>query len=77
MRLTPKERITLLYVALGYSDKEICQKMNISYSTVRTYIERGVLKMCARNRTHAALKYITKESPEVYLKTLEGLKEVL
>jgi len=77
MKLTPQEKMTLYYIILGYSDKEIAQKMNIKYCTVRTYLDRGVLKMAARNKIHAAFKYILTLSPEVYLQTIRELEEVL
>lgn len=77
MKLTPQERIVMLYVVLGFSDKEIGQKMKIRYSTVRTYVDRGILKLGARNRTHAGFKYLIMLSPEVYLQTIAKLQEVL
>lgn len=77
MKLTNQEHLVLIYITLGYSDKEIGKKMKIQYSTVRTYIDRGILKMGARNRTHAAFKYMMKLSPEVFLEKIKGLKEVL
>ncbi len=57
MSLTPKEINVITLVALGFSDKEIGLKLRISYATVRDYIDKIVLKMHARNRTHAALLY--------------------
>ena len=57
MKLTPKEINVLTLVAQGYTDKEIGTKLNISYATVRDYIDKIVLKTQARNRTHAALLY--------------------
>ena len=77
MSITPQERITLLYIVLGYSDKEIARKMKISYSTLRTYIDRGTLKMNARNKIHAAFKYLLTLAPDVYHKTLQEMEEVL
>lgn len=58
MALSPKEIQVLTLVALGYSDKEICSELKIKYGTVRTYIDRIVLKLNAKNRTHAAILYI-------------------
>ena len=58
MSLSPKEIQVLTLVALGYSDKEICSELNIKYGTVRTYIDRIVLKLNAKNRTHAAIMYM-------------------
>lgn len=63
MKLTPKETAVITLVASGYSDKEIGLKMNISYGTVRDYIDKIVLKSHARNRTHAAMLY-AKENPK-------------
>ncbi len=58
MELSPKELEVLALVALGYSDKEICKKLHIKYGTVRTHVDRIVLKLHARNRGHAVLAYI-------------------
>lgn len=63
MRLTPKETDVITLVALGFSDKEIGFQLNISYGTVRDYIDKIVLKTQARNRTHAAVLY-GKNNPE-------------
>lgn len=57
MKLTPKEKAVITLAASGYTDKEIGLKLNISYGTVRDYIDKIVLKMKARNRTHAAILY--------------------
>ena len=57
MALSPKEVQVLTLTALGYSDKEIGVKLNIAYATVRNHIDRIVLKLNARNRTHAAIIY--------------------
>ena len=51
----------LALVALGYSDKEICNELNIKYGTVRTHIDRIILKLGARNRGHAVLTYVSKD----------------
>jgi len=76
MNLTPKERIVMSYVIYGLSDKEIGQKMKIKYPTVRTYVDRCVIKLNARNRTHAAFKYLVMLSPDDYLQTIKKLQEV-
>ena len=57
-QLSPKELDVLALVDLGYSDKEIGKKLRIKYGTVRTHIDRIVLKLHARNRGHAVLAYI-------------------
>lgn len=57
MILSPKELEVMTLVALGYSDKEIGVELNISYGTVRSHIDRAVLKLRAQNRTHAVMIY--------------------
>ena len=57
MALSPKEIEILSLVALGYSDKEIGVKLKISYGTVRTHINKLILKLNARNRANAILIY--------------------
>ena len=76
MILSPKEVKVISLVALGYSDKEIASKMKISYGTVRTYVDRVVLKLKAKNRTHAAIIYIMnnkKMLKEIYEKYSNSL----
>ena len=57
MALSDKQLEVMTLVALGYSDKEICVKLKISYGTVRTHIDKSVLKLRARNRTNAIMIY--------------------
>lgn len=57
MALSPQEVKVLTLVALGYSDKEIGMKLNISYGTVRNHIDKVILKLHARNRANAVLIY--------------------
>lgn len=57
MKLSPKEHEVWSLVASGYSDKEIGTKLKISYGTVRCHIDKGILKLRARNRTNAAVIY--------------------
>lgn len=68
MELTPKEHAVITLVASGYSDKEIGLKLNISYCTVRDYVDKIILKLHAKNRTHAAILYAQKH--------LEWLKNI-
>ncbi len=57
MALSPKEVEVLTLTALGYSDKEIGLKLNIQYGTVRSHVDRIILKLNAQNRTHAVIIY--------------------
>lgn len=78
MSLSPKETKILSLVALGFSDKEIAIKLKISYGTVRTHIDKLILKLNARNRSNAILIYkIThkdwlEEYYETYNRTLDS-----
>jgi DNA-binding NarL/FixJ family response regulator len=58
MNLSKTEKRVLTLIALGYSDKEISFQMKISYGTVRSYIDRLIGKLNARNRTNAAVQYL-------------------
>ncbi len=63
MELSPKELQVLTLVALGYSDKEVCVQLKLGYGTVRTYLDRIILKLSAKNRTHAVVRYMQR-NPE-------------
>lgn len=71
MILSPRELAVLTLAALGYCDKEIGLKLKISYGTVRNYMDRAVLKLNARNRTHAVMVYklLNKDWLEEYYET--------
>lgn len=70
--LRPRKIEVLALVALGYLDKQIANKLGLSYSTVRDYIDKIVLKMQARNRTHAAVLFTLKNKELI----LEKMKEI-
>jgi len=80
MTLSPKEVKVLSLVALGFSDKEIAIKLKISYGTVRSHIDKTVLKLNARNKTNAVLIYKLihkdwlEEFYETYNNTLDSRK---
>lgn len=57
MSLSPKELEILTMVALGYSDKEIGLKLKIAYGTVRSHVDKLILKLNARNRANAVFIY--------------------
>ena len=68
MRLSFKQEQVLSLVALGYSDKQIAGRLNITYGTVRNHIDKAVLKLNAQNRTHAVMiyKFIKRDWLEEY-----------
>ena len=58
--LTHRESEILSYVAKGYQDKEIAEKIFLSSETVRTHLRNIYKKLHVRSRTEAALKYLRK-----------------
>ncbi len=68
MILSFKQEQVLSLVALGYSDKQIAGRLNITYGTVRNHIDKAVLKLNAQNRTHAVMiyKFIKRDWLEEY-----------
>ncbi len=54
--LTPREREILQFLGEGYLYKEISDRLSISYSTVRTHIERIYEKLHVQSRAQAVAK---------------------
>lgn len=54
--LTPREREILQFLSEGYLYKEISDRLSISYSTVRTHIERIYEKLHVQSRSQAVAK---------------------
>lgn len=58
MELSSRETEIIMQIALGFSDKEISNNLNISARTIQTYVVRICLKLNARNRAHAVAKIL-------------------
>ena len=58
MKLSTKEHDVLTLIAKGFSDKEVGVLLKISNRTVQTHIAAILIKLNARNRVDAAIKYI-------------------
>lgn len=58
MELSNRETEIIVQISLGFSDKEISNKLNISTRTIQTYVFRICLKLNARNRAHAVTKLL-------------------
>jgi DNA-binding NarL/FixJ family response regulator len=56
--LTDRETEVLSYIAKGYPDKAIAEKLFISSETVRSHIRSVYQKLHVRSRTQAALKFL-------------------
>ncbi len=53
--LSPREREILQYVALGYSNKAIAQRLGISHQTVKNHMTAILRKLDLSDRTQAAI----------------------
>ena len=58
--LSEREKEILGYVAKGYQDKEIADKLFLSDATVRAHLRNVYKKLHVRSRTEALLKYLKK-----------------
>lgn len=58
--LTQRESEILSYIAKGYQDKEIAEKLFLSSETVRTHLRNIYKKLHVRSRMEAALEYLRK-----------------
>ncbi len=56
--LTDREEQVLQHLAKGYAYKEIADRLNISFETVRTYVRSIYEKLHVHSRTEATLKYL-------------------
>jgi DNA-binding NarL/FixJ family response regulator len=55
--LSPRERQVLELLASGYIYKEVCDKLDLTLETVRTYVKRICLKLQVRSKVEAILKF--------------------
>ena len=50
---TARELAVMEYVALGLSNRQIGEQLYLAEETIKSYIRRCLVKLGARNRTHA------------------------
>jgi|SRR6185369_16380178 len=60
-QLSPREKEILGLLAGGRLYKEIALQLNLSLSTVRTYLKRIYEKLHVQNRTEAAARFVLKD----------------
>ena len=68
--LTQREDEILIFLAEGLSNKEIADKVKISYDTVRAHLRHIYEKLHVRGRTEAVRKYLT--SPKAVASKIGG-----
>jgi DNA-binding NarL/FixJ family response regulator len=57
-QLTPREEDILGLLTQGYANKEIADRLSVSFDTVRTHLRHIYEKLHVRSRTEAATKYM-------------------
>lgn len=57
-QLTPREREILQLMAQGYANKEIADRLGLSFETVRTRLKRVYEKLQVRSRAGATARYL-------------------
>jgi DNA-binding NarL/FixJ family response regulator len=57
-KLTRREEEILGLLTQGYSNKEIADRLSVSFDTVRTHLKHIYEKLHVRSRTEAATKYL-------------------
>lgn len=60
MTLSPRQHDVLTLIACGFTDKEIAVKLKVSIKTIQTHDTKILLKLNARTRAHAVMKYFRK-----------------
>ena len=60
--LSAREREVLEMLAKGYLIKEIAEKLDVGFGTVRTYVRRVYEKLHVQSRTQAIVKYLDGET---------------
>jgi DNA-binding NarL/FixJ family response regulator len=56
--LTERETEVLKLLSQGYANKEIADKLSVSYDTVRAHLKHTYEKLHVRSRTEAVAKYL-------------------
>jgi DNA-binding NarL/FixJ family response regulator len=56
--LTPREEEVLVLLSKGYANKEIAEKLSVSYETVRDHLKHIYEKLHVHSRTEAVARYL-------------------
>lgn len=63
VQLSERETAVLALLAQGYANKEIADRLQISYDTVRAHLKHTYEKLHVRSRTEAVAKYLRTSPP--------------
>jgi DNA-binding CsgD family transcriptional regulator len=61
--LSTREQDVTMLVCKGHSDAEVAERLNLSVTTVRSYLQRVFLKTLVRNRKQLILRFAKFEFP--------------
>jgi DNA-binding CsgD family transcriptional regulator len=64
MALSPREKMVLEEAMKGQSGKEMAHSLGISEQTVKNHMYSIMIKLSARDRTHAVVIYMSQREPE-------------
>lgn len=62
-QLTPREEEVLALLSKGFANKEIAEKMSVSYETVRDHLRHIYEKLHVHSRTEAVARYLATSAP--------------
>jgi DNA-binding NarL/FixJ family response regulator len=62
-RLTPREEEVLTLLSKGFANKEIADKMSVSYETVRDHLKHIYEKLHVHSRTEAVARFLSANPP--------------
>jgi DNA-binding NarL/FixJ family response regulator len=62
VRLPPREEEVLAWLSKGYANKEIADKMSVSYETVRDHLRKIYDRLHVHSRTEAVARYLSTSS---------------
>jgi DNA-binding NarL/FixJ family response regulator len=71
--LTKREEEILVLLTHGYANKEIADRLSLSFDTVRTHLRHIYEKLHVRSRTEAATKYMRGADPSPGAKRTVGI----
>jgi DNA-binding CsgD family transcriptional regulator len=63
VRLSAREEEVLMWLARGFSNKEIADHLNVSTETVRSHLKHIYEKLHVRSRAEAVARYMTARMP--------------
>ena len=73
--MSAREEEILRSICEGYKNKEIAEALGIDQGTVKNHVTRILVKMGAKNRTHAVAMKVKRETGAEILAKLQEISE--